>query len=89
MKINDLFGVDDKIEHFIIHIAEEELGAIKILSTEIKRHDGKMLVSFVCDCYDGERSHGFQKDLSEKILNRINNFHRNLIKNIEIKVYQK
>lgn len=87
MKISDIYGLDDNIEHFVIHSAEEELASVKIEKVEIKREDG-ITFNFYCLCYDEERPKGRQKDLSDKLQNRVNKFHQNFIKNVEINVFQ-
>lgn len=87
MKINDIYGLDDNIEHFVIHSAEEELAAVKIEKVEIKRENG-ITFNFYCSCHDEERKPGRQKDLSDKLQNRVNKFHKNFIKNVEINVFQ-
>lgn len=87
MKISDIYGLDDNIEHFVIHSAEEELASVKIERVEIKRENG-ITFNFYCSCHDEERKPGRQKDLSDKLQTRVNKFHKNFIKNVEINVFQ-
>lgn len=90
MKIKDLFGFDDDIEHFVVHIAEEELSAVKIESVTISKKGGSINFTFFVDRNDGEKvPDGFQKDLSDKIQNRIDKFHRNHVQPIKIEVIHK
>ena len=88
MKINDIYGLDDNIEHFVIHSAEEELASVKIERVEIKKEDNGITFNFYCQGYDKDREKGRQKDLSDKLQNRVNKFHRNFIKNVEINVFE-
>lgn len=89
MKVKDLYGLEDSIEHFVIHSAEEELAAVKIENVAIKRSEDSIVFNFYCDCFDETRSAGRQDDLSEKIQKRIKKFHKNFIKNVEVNVFQK
>lgn len=87
MKVSDIYGLDDHLEHFVIHTAEEELASVEIKRVEIKRGNG-IIFNFYCDRHDGERSEGRQEDLSAKLQRRVDRFHRNFIKNVKINVYQ-
>jgi hypothetical protein len=89
MKIDDLYGLDDNIEHFVIHSAEEELSSVKILNVEIKKSKQKIVFFFYCDRNDGEFKKGRQEDLSDKLQKRISKFHKNFIRNVEVHVIQK
>ncbi len=89
MKVKDLYGLEDSIEHFVIHTAEEELAAVKIENVAIKKSEESIVFNFYCDCTDKVRESGRQDDLSEKIERRIKKFHKNFIKNVEVNVFQK
>lgn len=88
MKINDLFGLDDKLEHFVVHSAEEELASVEIKKVEISREGDKIAFTFSCIAHDKNRKPGRQKDLSDKLQKRVNKFHKNYIKNVLINVYE-
>lgn len=89
MKVKDIYGLDDNIENFVIHSAEEELSSVKIEKVEIKRKDGKMLFNFYCDRHDGESiEKGIQQDLSQKVQKRIDKFHKNFVNNVKVQVIQ-
>lgn len=89
MKVSDLYGLDDNIEHFVIHSAEEELSSVEIENVSIKRGDKEIVFNFYCHAHDKPRSEGRQKDLSDKLQTRVDKFHKNFIKNVKINVYQK
>lgn len=88
MKIKDLYGLDDNIEHFVIHTAEEEFSSVHIVKTVIKRGKDSIIFDFYCDRFDGDRSSGKQEDLSKKLQDRVDKYHKNFIKNVVINVYQ-
>lgn len=90
MKIRDLYGFDDSIEHFVVHIAEEELAAVKIEKVEIKKNDGEIVFTFYVDRNDGEiKPDGYQADLSKKLQKRIDSFHKNHVEKILVRVVHK
>lgn len=90
MKIKDLYGFDDSVEHFVIHIAEEELAAVKIEKVKIDKKDGEIVFTFFVDRNDGEvKPDGYQEDLSKKLQKRIDSFHKNHVEKILIKVVHK
>jgi len=88
MKVRDIYGLDDNIEHFVIHSAEEELASVKIENVEIKKSGDGIVFNFYVDRFDGKISDGRQNDLSDKIQKRVNKFHKNFIKNVEVHVIQ-
>ena len=87
MKVKDLYGLEDTIEHFVIHSAEVELAAVEIKNVTIKRSKDVIIFNFYCDRNDGEFKSGRQDDLSDKIEKRIRKFHKNFIKNVEVNVF--
>ena len=90
MKIRDLYGFDDSIEHFVVHIAEEELAAVKIEKVSIEKKSGEIVFTFFVDRNDGEvKPDGYQADLSEKLQKRIDSFHRNHVEKILVRVVHK
>lgn len=90
MKIKDLYGFDDSVEHFVIHIAEEELAAVKIEKVKIDKKDGEIVFTFFVDRNDGEvKPDGYQEDLSKKLQKRIDSFHKNHVEKILVKVVHK
>lgn len=90
MKIKDLYGFDDSVEHFVIHIAEEELAAVKIEKVKIDKKDGEIVFTFFVDRNDGEvKPDGYQEDLSKKLQKRIDSFHKNRVEKILVKVVHK
>ena len=90
MKIKDLYGFDDSVEHFVIHIAEEELAAVKIEKVKIDKKDGEIVFTFFVDRHDGEvKPDGYQEDLSKKLQKRIDSFHKNHVEKILVKVVHK
>ncbi len=90
MKIKDLYGVDDDIEHFVVHIAEEELAAVKIEKVKIEKKSGEITFTFFVDRNDGEvKPDGYQEDLSQKLQTRIDSFHKNYVSKIIVRVVHK
>ncbi len=90
MKIKDLYGVDDDIEHFVVHIAEEELAAVKIEKVKIEKKSGEITFTFFVDRNDGEeKPNGQQDDLAEKLQRRIDSFHKNYVHKIIVRVVHK
>ena len=90
MKIKDLYGFDDSVEHFVIHIAEEELAAVKIEKVKIDKKDGEIVFTFFVDRNDGEvKPDGYQEDLSKKLQKRIDSFHKNHVEKILVKEVHK
>lgn len=90
MKIKDLYGFDDSVEHFVIHIAEEELAAVKIEKVKIDKKNGEIVFTFFVDRNDGEvKPDGYQEDLSKKLQKRIDSFHKNHVEKILVKVVHK
>ena len=90
MKIRDLYGFDDSIEHFVVHIAEEELAAVKIEKVSIEKKSGEIVFTFFVDRNNGAvKPDGYQADLSKKLQKRIDSFHRNHVEKILVRVVHK
>ncbi len=88
MKIKDIYGLDDNIEHFVIHSAEEEFSSVEIKNVKISRTKDGIKFEFYCDRHDKEAKPGIQQDLIDKLQKRVDKYHKNFITNVEILVYQ-
>lgn len=88
MKIKDIYGLDDNIEHFVIHSAEEEFSSVEIKNVKISRTKDGIKFEFFCERHDKEVKPGLQQDLIDKLQKRVDKYHKNFITNVEILVYQ-
>lgn len=77
MKLTDLFekhhdahAAFEKWEDLLHHIAEEELVACKVHDIELEEGKSRV-VRFIADCNDNVRKEGLQRDLTDKVNERL------------------